>query len=173
MPPYAGDMIQNPSSTLICVYSRSGHSRRVAEYLGNLLGIAPFEVRTGRYSWPVLGWIAAGRDGMQGRAVPLDPPLDLADGRRIVLIGPVWAGGPAAPLNTLIDTLAKGDQEVAAILTCGDPKEQAAPLDKMAERLGRSLTAGLVVSNAAQDSPAGQARIRAFAEALQAQAPST
>jgi hypothetical protein len=161
-------MRQKPASIAICVYSKSGRSRRVAERLGAALDVAPFELTTKRYTWPVLDWLAAARDGMRGRAAPLTQVPDVPGDGLVVLIGPVWAGGCAAPLNTMIDGLAKGEQEVAALLTCGDPKEQAAPLDTIAERLGRPLTAKMVLSNAAQDTPEGLARVDAFADALAA-----
>lgn len=151
---------------MIYVYSKSGHSRRVAENLGNHLGVTPFEVTTRRYSWPVLGWIAAARDGMRGRAVPLDQSLDLPENGLVILIGPVWAGGVGAPLNTLIDGLTGGKQDVAALLTCGDPKELTAPLEKIADRLGRLLKAKMVLSNGVQDTPEGHERIKAFGDAL-------
>lgn len=159
-------MGQKPTATTICVYSKSGRSRQVAERLGKSLGVVPLEVTTKRYSWPVLGWISAGRDGMQGRAAPLKQVPDLAKDGLVVLVGPVWAGGCAAPLNTLIDQLAQGQQDVAVLLTCGDPKEQANPLNRIADRLGRPLTAKMVLSNKVQDSPDGLARIAAFADAL-------
>ena len=159
-------MGQKPTSTTICVYSKSGHSRRVAEHVGNALGFAPFELSTNRYSWPVLGWIAAARDGMQGRAAPLKQIPDLPADGLVVLIGPVWAGGVAAPLNTVIDQLAKGQQDVAVLLTCGDPKEQAEPLKKIAKRLGRPLKATMVLANGVQNTPEGHARVDAFADGL-------
>ena len=159
-------MLRKPSTTLICVYSKTGHSRRAAEHLGNRFGIAPFEVTTKRYGWPVLGWIAAGRDGMWGRAAPLEQSPDLLNDGMVVLVGPVWAGGAAGPLNSMIDILATGEQDVAVLLTCADPKEQIGPLNKIADRLGRPLTAKMVLSNDAQDTPDGLARIAAFADAL-------
>lgn len=159
-------MLQKPPSILIYVYSKSGHSRRVAEHLGNHLGVAPSEVTTRKYSWPVLGWITAARDGMRGRAVPLDQSLDLPEDGLVILIGPVWAGGAASPLNTLIDALVGGKQDVACLLTCGDPKELTAPLERIAERLGRPLTAKMVLSNGVQDTLEGHERIKTFADAL-------
>ena len=105
---------------------------------------------------------------MRGKAAPLDQRVEVPGRGVVVLIGPVWAGGPASPLNAMTDHLAHGQQEVAVLLTCGDPKEQAAPLDKIAERLGRPLKAKMVLSNGVQDTPEGHARINAFVDALEA-----
>jgi len=79
-------------------------------------------------------------------------------------------GGVASPLNSLIDALANGEQDVATLLTCGDPKELAAPLEQIADRLGRSLKAKMVLSNGVQDTPEGHERIKAFGDALCGQA---
>ena len=118
---------------------------------------------TPQYTWPILGWLAAGRDSLKGRAATLAQMPDLPPDGLVVLVGPVWAAAPATPLNTVIDALKDGRQCVAALLTCGDPKQDEAPLDKIAERLRRPLTAATLVSNAIQDTPEGLAKIANFA----------
>ena len=165
-------MSQQTSPTDIIVYSRSGHSRRAAEELGRHLDLAPHEVTTPNYAWPILGWLAAARDGLKGRAVALDQPLEPVRDGLVVLVGPVWAGGAAAPLNTVIDRLAPGRAEVAVLLTCGDPKAPGTPLDKIAARLGRPLKAGMVLSNRVQSTGDGRARLEAFAAGLDTNATS-
>ena len=146
----------------IIFYSRTGHSRRVAGVLGKRLNAEPFEVTTRHYSWPVLGWIAAARDGMSQVAPRLNERLEVPEEETVILVGPVWAGGAAAPLNTVIDVLSSGCQRVAVVLTCGGDKEETAPLERLENRLGRPLVAGLVLSNAAQDSPEAGPRLEAF-----------
>ncbi|MEO0936519.1 MAG: hypothetical protein AAFY38_00020 [Pseudomonadota bacterium] len=101
----------------------------------------------------------------------MEQPPDVPDVGTVVLVGPVWAGGAAGPLNAMIDLLAAGQQDVAVLLTCNDPKEQTDPLNKIAERLGRTLKAKMVLSNSAQETPDGLARIAAFADALATPAP--
>ena len=163
-------MLQDAKTPAIIVYSKSGHSRLVAEHLANGLGITPFEVTTPKYTWPVLGWFAAGRDSFRAKSAPLDQTLDLPQGGLVVLVGPVWVGRPATPLNTVLAELKTGQQDVAVLLTCGDPKEDASPIDKVAERLGRPLKASMVLSNGAQSTPEGLARIDAFAAECLAEA---
>lgn len=165
-------MTQTTSPAPIVLYSKTGHSRRVAEHLCNLIGAAPFEVTTRAYRWPLLGWISAGRDGMHGHAAVLDQSPDLPAAGLVILVGPVWAGGPAAPLNTVVDMLRGGAQDVAVLLTCGDPKEEGAPLEKIESRLGRPLRAGMVLSNPMQDTTEGAARIQSFVQGCVGTAPS-
>ncbi len=149
----------------VIVFSKAGHSRRIAREIADYLGVTPVEITTPRYKLPILGWIAACRDGMRGAPVPLDQTPDLPGEGLVVLVGPVWAGGPASPLNTVVDMLKPGGQDVAVLLTCGDSKEQTGPLDKLETRLGRPLKAGLMLSNAVQDTPEAQPRLTAFLNA--------
>jgi hypothetical protein len=158
-------MTQEPPKPSIFFFSRGGHSRRLAEELGARLGVSPVEVKTSRYTWPVLGWIAAGRDGMRGAAAPLEHAPDMPEAGLVILVGPVWAGGVASPLNSLVAVLKSGIQEVAIALTCMDPKEDPSPVQKAEHRLGRPLRASLVLSNAAQGTPAAAPRIAGFLQA--------
>lgn len=152
----------DPATITIVVYSKTGHSRLLGARIGGHLGVVPIEIATDRYTWPILGWIAAGRDGMRGMAAPLTGSIDLPRDGLVILVGPVWAGAPSAPMNTVVDALRGGSQDVAVALTCGDPKELPGPLEKVADRLGRALKAGLILSNAHDDTPDAEARIRAF-----------
>lgn len=154
-----------PAVTVV-TYSKTGHSRRVADRVAQGLGVTPLEVTTPRYTWPVLGYVAAGRDAMRGVAAPIHQTLDLPSDGTVLLVGPVWAGTPAAPLVTVLDALAAGDQRVAVILTCGDPEEKTGPIDKVAARLGRPLVASLVISNEAQNTPDGLNRFDDLAAGL-------
>ena len=156
-------MSKTMPSPVIVVYSKTGHSWRAAEQLGDALGVAPFEITTPLYRWPLLGWMRAARAGMTGKTAPLDQKIDLPNDGLVVLVGPVWAGGPAAPLNTVIDALKSGSQRVCAILTCGDSKEDASPIQSIETRLGRPLEVALVLSNEALETPDATVRIEAFA----------
>lgn len=158
-------MAQNSSTNLIIYYSKSGRSRRVAENLGKRLGVRAVPVTTRRYTWPILGWIAAGRDGLRGASAPLEHAVDLPGEGTVILVGPVWVGGPAGPLNTIVDALKPGHQDVAVLLTCGDPKADTGPVSKFQQRLGRPLKAHLVLPNAIQDTPDADPLLDAFGAA--------
>lgn len=84
---------------------------------------------------------------MRGAAAPLKQPLNMPDYGTVILVGPVWVGGAASPLNTVIDALKGGQQEVAVLLTCGDANADTGPLLKLQARLGRALKAELVLAN--------------------------
>ena len=149
----------------IIYYSKTGHSRRIAQEFGKRLGVVPAGVSSRRYSWPILGWIAAGGDGARGVAAPLDGALDLPAAGTVILVGPVWAGGPCGPLNAIVDALKPGQQDVAVLLTCGDPKARTAPIAKIEKRLGRRLKARLVLPNSIQGTPDAKPLLDAFVDA--------
>ena len=156
---------------LIC-YSKNGHSRKLAQDLAKLMAGALQEVEAHLYQWPILGSARAGHDGFRGVAAPLKQVPDLTDADApVVLVGPVWAGKPASPLNSVIDLLQGRDNPVAIALTCANPKEQQGALTYAQARLGRSLIAELMMSNAAQRSAETAARELAFVDRCEGDGP--
>ena len=79
--------------TLVVYYSRSGRTRVASEKLAGLLGASVEELREkGVDRSGAMGYMKAGRDAMQKRAVELEPlKEDPAAFDLVVLAGPVWA----------------------------------------------------------------------------------
>ncbi|MFZ4397620.1 MAG: flavodoxin family protein, partial [Kiritimatiellia bacterium] len=79
--------------TLVVFYSRTGHTRKVAEKLAGLLGAETEElIESGKDRAGVLGFMKAGRDAMLKRAVELaSVTKDPASFDLVVLGSPVWA----------------------------------------------------------------------------------
>lgn len=150
------------TAEIIC-YSKTGQSRALADRIAVAIEGHLQIVTTHWYHWPFLSWLTAGRDGYRGAPAPLNESVHLPgpDGLAVV-VGPVWAGKPAAPVNTVIDRLVDADVRVAAALTCADAKESTAPLQVLERRLGRPLIAQLIVSNKRADDPDTAARLKAF-----------
>ncbi len=140
------------NAPLIIYYSRDGHSEKLAEDLATNMGAELCQITTHKYAPSVFGWLAAGRDALLGRSPKVSgldelPPED----RLIVLVGPVWAGRPAAPLNTVIRMLKPTKHRVAMALTCGDPKAKEAPLDMAEKMLGRAFVSRSVLCSATEN----------------------
>lgn len=147
---------------IIC-YSRTGHSRHLADQIVIALKGSLQVVTTPKYGWPIVGWFSAGQDGIRGAAAPLNETLRLPGRRGLaVLVGPVWVAKPAAPLNTVIDQLKGTHTRVAAALACGQRKQDPAPLDVIEQRLGRALVAGLVIANPQNVDLAESAALKRF-----------
>lgn len=154
-------MNENP---VVIFYSRSGHSKRFAENLAEKLEGELFEISTASYRWPLLGWITAGRDSLRGHAPTVTGVPELTDEQRlIVLVGPVWAGRPAAPLNTILDRLKQTKHAVAMGLTCGSKSPPENCLEYAEQRLGRPLVSSVVVCSANENWLMDNVRTRRFA----------
>ena len=151
------------TAEIIC-YSKTGQSRALADRIAVAMEGHLQIVTTRWYHWPFLSWLTAGRDGWREASAPLNEDVHMPspDGL-VVVVGPVWAGKPAAPVNTVVDALRTADTRVAAALTCADAKESTVPLDALETRLGRPLVAQLILSNKRADDLDAAVRLKAFA----------
>ncbi|MEL6913170.1 MAG: hypothetical protein AAFP13_01585 [Pseudomonadota bacterium] len=141
-----------PGKPKIIYYSRTGHSRHLAEDLARRLEGTLCELSTRRYRWPVLGAVAAGRDALLGVAPEVSGLDELPEADDlIVLVGPVWAGRPAAPLLPVIKRLSKTEHRVAIALTCGDPRNDDAAITKAREHLGREFVSQSIMCSNRQN----------------------
>ena len=158
-------MRQNTPPAAIIVYSRTGKSHDLASALGKRLGVTPTEVSTRRYTWPFVSWFSAGYDSARAKSAPLDQAPTIREDDLVILVGPVWVGGVATPLNTVIDTLRARKNRVAAFLTCTAPQDQPDVFSKLEQRLGRPLIAAQVMPNGLQGSADAATRIDVFVDA--------
>ncbi len=132
----------------IFVYSKSGQSKDLAERLSMRTGADVEDVKVNKYDWPLIGYVLAVRDGIKAAAPKIALPLQLPPSdETVIIVGPVWAGGACGPLNAIVDQLKSQNHPVALALTCGSPKQNADPISKLENRLGRSFKAVLKVPN--------------------------
>ncbi|MBV2358685.1 hypothetical protein KUH32_02780 [Thalassococcus sp. CAU 1522] len=152
---------------IILFYSRSGHSQQLAVALGAALQTPPVRLGARFYGLPALGWLLAGLDGGRGAEPRLREPLpDIEPDALVILIGPVWADGPAAPLNTVAALLRPRGNPVAAILTAAGPDSPDKALTALQARLGRGLVLADSVPNPLEGTPGYGARVADLAGRL-------
>ncbi len=97
------------SSTLVIYYSYTGNTRKLAKQIAEQEQADLFEVvdrkRIGIVKTYLMGaWLA-----MHQKASPVEPilaNLNLYD--RIIIMAPIWAGYPAAPINNVFQRLPAG-----------------------------------------------------------------
>lgn len=106
--------------TGIVYYSRTGHSRRMALKLSNLLNGSLVEIHAPAYTTGFLSYLRAGFDSVRQHCV-LGPQsfTTLSGYDRIILCGPVWTSYPAVPLRALLRSDVDLPQTVAIFLTNG------------------------------------------------------
>jgi menaquinone-dependent protoporphyrinogen IX oxidase len=106
---------------LVVYYSRTGHTRAVADEIVRLFGDADVEeIRdtVNRSGW--LGYLRAGRDAWNERLTVIETPR--RDVRRydLVVIGtPVWRSSVSVPVRTYLAQRTGQFNRVAFFLTCG------------------------------------------------------
>lgn len=136
------------TKTAIVYYSKSGHSRRAAELLADLLDADLHQLKTSRYRTPFLGYLRAGLDSLRLAKPSLAHPLpDLKRSDALVICGPIWTSYPAAPLRSYFQQVQHLPATLGLLLTCGDhsPPEKAYVL--VEQELGRPLAAEAAIAN--------------------------
>lgn len=130
---------------LVCYYSMTGHTRRLAGELHRALDAEIEEIREPRPRHGLVGVVRAMYDAMRRRTPPIRPihhePEDLA---LLVLGGPIWGGRLASPVRTYASHYAQRAQRVAFFCTEGARGAEQAFADLEA-LCGRERVASLVV----------------------------
>jgi flavodoxin len=108
------------SRVLVCYYSMTGHTRRLAAELHRALDCGIEELREPRPRTGLVGMLRALVDAMRRRTPPIVPirhePEDLD---LLVLGGPIWAGRMASPVRTYAAGFARRAPRVALFCTEG------------------------------------------------------
>jgi flavodoxin len=134
--------------TLVVYYSRSGHSKKVAEAISNAFKCDIEELKDTKKRSGILGWIFAGRDGSMKNLTKLnDVTKDIRVYDLIIIGGPIWAWNVCAPVRTFLTNY--GDQIKSAAFFCtqaGSGAENA--FKSMEEVLGKQPIAKQVVNDA-------------------------
>ncbi|KIC51120.1 hypothetical protein [Tateyamaria sp. ANG-S1] len=155
-----------PRPAIFC-FSKTGHSRRVADAFACRTGADIVQIEVERYRFPLL-WIAraiwdVGRKAapplLTGNIVPAQRPW-------IVAAGPVWANEPAPPLRSVLAGLATLEAPVGVLLTCGRSKEQSNSFATCETVLGRPLAACVSIPNDIEDTEDMDVLLSAFASAM-------
>lgn len=115
-------------ATGIAVYSRTGHSKRVAERLAEALDATVIDIDAPAYGAGPVGYVRAAIDSLrQGDAKLKDGLPSLSGFQRVILCGPVWTSYPATPIRTVLRGRSDLPRSVSLFLTSGahSPAEKA------------------------------------------------
>ncbi|MCX7892671.1 MAG: flavodoxin [Burkholderiales bacterium] len=152
-------------STLIAFYSRSGHTRRVAEPLARRLGadleaIAPTRDREGP-----LGYVRSALEAIAELPASTMPPRHDPAAYRLVVIGtPVWFWSLASPVRGYVLEERRRFARVAFFCTMGSSGAERVFAD-LARLAGKKPVATLALTDARIDAGSAKALDR-FARAL-------
>lgn len=97
--------------TAIIFYSYTGHTKRLAQELAGKENADLIEVKDKRRPGAIKAYTAGCLAALRGKKAGIGPVAgDLNAYDKIVVMGPVWAGNPAPPVNTIIDMLPSGKE---------------------------------------------------------------
>lgn len=89
----------------VIYYTRTGNSKRVAEKIANRLSCKIIEI-TDEINWKgLIGYLKAGFYSMTKRHVDIQLSGDPDAFEKYIVVGPLWAGGLAPSLITLLEQL--------------------------------------------------------------------
>ncbi|MEO0751594.1 MAG: hypothetical protein AAFY25_07290 [Pseudomonadota bacterium] len=157
------------TAAIVC-YSRSGHSRRVADRLARDLKGEFLELAAPRYAKGVFGYARAGYDSLRQDTARYHAPLPSLSGfERVVLCGPVWTSYPAIPLRAMLQSIVNYPGSVSLFLTSGAPSPATKAFAVASADLGRPLTATACLSNSDENTDREEDIITHFLSDLETQ----
>ncbi len=161
-------MDQTHSNTGIVLYSRSGHSRRIARKLAEALDATVIELNAPDYNG-AFGYMRAGYDSLR-QTCPLAPQsfTSLSDYDRIILCGPVWTSYPAAPLRGLLRSDIALPKSVSLFVTSGGHSPAIKAFNAAEADLGRALSAKASLGNSDEGTLQEDRILEAFLKELDA-----
>lgn len=131
--------------TLLVFYSRTGINRKVAEMLVRRLNGDLEEIKSVKNYSGIIGYMAAGREGMKKIPAKIEPAVkNPADYDLVILGTPLWAGQMASPVRAYLMAQKNKIKKVAFFSVRGgsDPKLM---FDEMAELSGQAPLATLAL----------------------------
>jgi len=118
---------------LVVYYSYSGDTAKIAGKLAEKRGCELLEIKDVTRPGTFKAYTAGSFAAMKGKSWEIQPlALDLAEYDRITILAPVWAGGPAPQINSLLERLPDA-KFVEIVMVSGSGKSSCRK--KLEERL--------------------------------------
>jgi flavodoxin len=128
---------------LIIYYSRTGVTKKLAEYISQKIGATMEEVMDTKNRAGVMGYILAGRDGTQRRLTKLETIKNNPADFDLVIIGtPIWSWNMSTPIRTYLEENKSQFKQVAFFSTMGGSGDERA-FKEMGEIIGKKPVATL------------------------------
>ncbi len=138
------------SQTAVVFYSRTGHSKRLAERLAQQVQGQLLEIAAPAYGG-IFGYMRAGYNSLKQSAGAGRVALpSLAGFDRAIVCGPVWTSYPSVPLRNQLRAMQDHAGGVALFLTSGAHSPPDKAFETGAADLGRAFVATACVPNGAE-----------------------
>lgn len=139
--------------TLVIYYSYTGKTMQLAQQLAEEKGTELCQVQDKRRR-SMLGTffqVPAAMQQKAGKILPIKADLTAFDD--FIVMGPIWAGHPAPPVNSILDALPKGAKVALHLVSSSGESNKEKVLER-AKAAGLDVT-GYVDVKAAADEKAG------------------
>jgi menaquinone-dependent protoporphyrinogen IX oxidase len=134
--------------TLVVFYSRSGHTKKVAESIASTLQCDIDELVDQKKRGGVIGYIKSGRDAMRKQETEIREVRKNPGDYDLVIIGtPIWGGRMTPAIRTYLTRYRDSLKGVAFFCTSGNGKSQKG-FPEMEELSGKAPVATFEVSTA-------------------------
>jgi len=154
--------------TLVVHYSRTGHTRAVAEAISAALGADLEEIVEKDKRHGLLGWLRSLRQALAKTPVAIEPAEHRPAAYDLVVFGtPVWAGTISAPVRAYLSAHGAEAKRVAFFCTLGGSGGDKT-LVEMAQLCGAKPAATLAVTERELRSGALREKVTGFATELAA-----
>ena len=153
-----------PLRVLVVYFSRSGHTKALAERLAGRLRATLMPITERQPRAGVSGYVRSLLEALSGAEVAILPPReDLRHFDLVLIGGPVWASRPASPVATFVRRYRRRLRRVAFFCTSGGSGEERA-LATLERLLGHPAEATLAVTADELDGrdPSAEARLHEF-----------
>jgi flavodoxin len=155
-----------PNKVLVLYYSRSGHTRRLAERIALALGADLEPITDQRPRSGLIGYLRSGFEATTGRLATIAPiTRDLAAYDLVVIGSPVWNAAVSSPIRAFLTTACSRIKQTAFFCTYGGRGAERA-FEQMASVAGRLPVATLAVKEAELERADMPTRIAQFAGRL-------
>jgi flavodoxin len=105
---------------LVVYYSRTGHTRKIAQEIARRCGADTEEIRDTKSRAGLWGYLRSAREAMRKRLAPIEPTTAEPSRYDLVVLGsPNWASHMAAPVRSYLDAHARTLGRVAFFCTQG------------------------------------------------------
>ncbi len=156
---------------LVAYYSRTGHTRRVAEEIARLLGARLLSIDEPRSRRGPGGYLRSAWEAMRGHEADIGAPATDPSGYDLVVLGtPVWAGHASSPVRTWARRHGQHLERVALFCTLGGSGAQRA-LDELERELHHTPMATLALTDRVIDRGDLRTPLTHFVDALRSRLP--
>jgi flavodoxin len=155
---------------LVAYYSRTGHTRRVAEQIADALGADLEPITEAGSRSGVIGFLRSALQAVRGKRPPIHPSVHSPPSYDLVVVGtPIWSTAVAAPVRSYLHRHRLKPRAAAFFCTSGTDRGVRA-FSQMAREVGREPVAKLAIREAELER-AGPAIGRFVAEVTRALLP--